>query len=505
MTADSPLLAVRSVTKTFPGVTALDGVAFDVRSGEIHALVGENGAGKSTLLSILGGIHAAGSFAGELAVGGEVRRFAFPRDSQSAGIALIHQELALVGALTVCENLLLGSEIAGRFGIDWEASHAFARRALARVGLDVPTGALVRDLGVGQQQLVEIAKALAREARILVLDEPTAALSSSDAARLLDILRDLAARGAGVVYVSHRLGEVLDVAHRVTVLRDGKVVWTGARAGLTEEALISRMVGRVLSDVFPKRTRPPGEVALELRGFSARDEATGRQIRDVSLAVRRGEVLGLAGLVGAGRSELLLALVGARGSRTGGSVHILGREVSIGSPAEALSLGIALAPEDRKRQGLVLALNVARNVSLASLPTLARFGIVDANEEVHRAEAAVHDLGIRTPSVEQRTEGLSGGNQQKVVLAKWRELSPAVLLLDEPTRGVDVGAKAELYALVRRMADAGTAVLLVSSELPELLGMADRIAVMHDGRIAGTLAREEATEERLLRLATGGA
>ncbi|KAA0256424.1 sugar ABC transporter ATP-binding protein [Acidobacteria bacterium ACD] len=505
MTEAAPLLAVRSVTKSFPGVTALDGVTFDLRAGEVHALVGENGAGKSTLLSILGGIHPAGSFAGELTVDGETRDFARPRDSQSAGIALIHQELALVPALTVAENLLLGAEISGRFGIDWEASHAFAKKALDRVGLDVATGTLVRDLGVGQQQLVEIARALSKEARVLVLDEPTAALSSSEAARLLGILRDLAARGTGVVYVSHRLGEVLDVADRVTVLRDGKVVWTGTRAGLTEEALISRMVGRVLADVFPKRAKAPGEVALELSGFSARDEATGREVRDVSLRVRRGEVLGLAGLVGAGRSELLLALVGAWGRRTGGRVRLQGREVAIGSPAEALSMGLALAPEDRKRQGLVLSLDVARNVSLASLPSISRLGVVDANEEVRRAEAAVAELGIRTPTVDTRTESLSGGNQQKVVLAKWRELSPSVLLLDEPTRGVDVGAKAELYALVSRMAEAGTAVLLASSELPELLGMADRIAVMHEGRLAGTLARDEATEERLLRLATGGA
>lgn len=499
-----PLLEMRSITRTFPGVVALDGVSFDLLPGEVHALVGENGAGKSTLLSVLGGIHPHGSYTGDLLLGGAPASFASPAASQAAGIALIHQELALVPALSVCENVLLGSEIRSGPLVDWEASHVFARMALDRVGLDVPTAALVRDLGVGQQQLVEIAKALSRQARILVLDEPTAALSDTEASRLLGILRSLREGGTGIVYVSHRLAEVLALADRVTVLRDGKVAWSGRRAGLDEEALIRRMVGRELKDVFPARQGPPGDVVLSLRGFSARDEETGREVRDVSLDLRKGEIVGLGGLVGAGRTELAMAIAGAWGRRTRGEVLLDGHPLDVRSPCEALARGIALAPEDRKRQSLVLSLDVKRNVSLATLARLSRFGVVDGDEEVRRAEAAVRDLGIRTPSVEQPTGSLSGGNQQKVVLAKLREVRPRVLLLDEPTRGVDVGAKAEIYALVSRMAEEGTAVLLVSSELPELLGMADRIAVMHDWRLAGTLSRAEATEERVLRLAMGG-
>ena len=415
---------MRGITREFPGVRALDGVSFALAAGQVHALVGENGAGKSTLMNVLGGVHPAGSFEGELLLDGEARSFRGPADSLAAGIAVIHQELALVKELSVCENILLGSEVARGGLVDWNASHARARAALDRVGLDVPTGTRVRELGVGQQQLVEIAKALSRDARILVLDEPTAALSESDADRLLGILRTLAGRGVGCAYISHRLREVLSVADRVTVLRDGRTVWSGPREGLTEDALVTRMVGRELSAIYPPPARPPGEVLFEARRFSAADEASGRSVRDVSFSVRSGEIVGLAGLVGAGRSELALAVVGAWGRVTSGQLLVGGREAAFRSPAEAIARGVALAPEDRKRHGLLLGLGLARNVSLASLPSLSRFGVVDREEEVRRAGEAVRDLGIRAASLDQPAGTLSGGNQQKVVLAKWRQTMP---------------------------------------------------------------------------------
>ena len=499
------LLEMRSITKEFTGVRALDGVTFDLRAGEFHSLVGENGAGKSTLMKVLSGVYGVGSYGGEIFIDGEARQFRGIRDSENAGVAIIFQELSLVKELTVGENIFLGRE-PGRFGIvNWGELYAKAGKLLNDLHLPINPRTLVGNLGIGQQQLVEIAKALSQNARILVLDEPTAALTESEVETLFDILRKLKERGVGMIYISHKLDEVFEMSNRITVLRDGKTVGTEKAENLTKEQVISLMVGRAVGDIFPKSEHERGAIALEVRNLTASDtEHAGQNVvENVSFSVRKGEVLGIAGLMGAGRSELLMTLFGAHAGRVSGEILIEGKNVSINSPADAIKRGIGFVTEDRKRLGLILDQTVLNNMTLAGLKALSGRFVTNGNREKTFGEKARKDLRVKTSSEETVVGTLSGGNQQKVVLAKWLLTNPKILFLDEPTRGIDVGAKQEIYANINELAKQGLAIVLVSSELPEVLGLSDRILVLHEGRVTGEFTKAEATPEKVMAAATG--
>jgi ABC-type sugar transport system ATPase subunit len=500
-------LEMKGITKEFPGVKALDGVNLPVRRGEIHAVVGENGAGKSTLMKILSGIYPHGSYGGEIVLDGKVQRFSGIRDSEHARIAIIFQELALVKQMSIAENLFLGSERLKTTGvIDWNRTYEATSKALQAVGLKRSPADRVVDLGVGEQQLVEIAKALSKDANLLILDEPTAALTETETETLLQILGRLRENGVTCIYISHRLGEVMRIADRITVIRDGRTVSTDDKAAMSQTRMIQKMVGRDLGDLFPWKARTPGEPVLEVKHWTVADPVTDAiRVNDVSFTVRKGETVGIAGLVGAGRTELVMSLFGAWGKRRAGEVWLDGRQVAIGGPRDAIAAGLALVSEDRKRYGLVLDMDVKQNSTLASLHRLSRWSVIDKNREIRVSEEYVRDLRTKTPSVEQRVRNLSGGNQQKVVLAKWLLTHPRVLFLDEPTRGIDVGAKVEIYNIMNALVDQGVCVVMISSELPEVLGMSDRVLVVHEGRISGQLARGEATEQRVMYHATGGA
>ncbi|HEX2133226.1 MAG TPA: multiple monosaccharide ABC transporter ATP-binding protein [Actinophytocola sp.] len=502
------ILRMRGITKSFPGVTALRDVSLSVRRGEIHGVCGENGAGKSTLMKILSGVHRHGSYSGEVVFDGEDCAFGGIRDSEARGIVIIHQELALVPQLSVAENLFLGNEMATRGLIDWNRTNHAAQRHLRRVGLrenpTTPAGAL----GVGKQQLVEIAKALSKEVRLLILDEPTAALNDDDSAHLLDLLRGLRDDGITCVVISHKLGEIIEIADTVTILRDGRTIETlDVHADrVTEERLIAGMVGRDLEHRFPPREpAAPGEEVLRIEGWTVHSPThPGRRVvDDATLSLRRGEIVGLAGLMGAGRTELAMSVFG-RSYGVGISGRILkdGKEIDVRSVRAAIRHGIAYVSEDRKRYGLNLVADVRRNVSAAGLGLLATRGWVNEYEELRVAERFRDRLRIKAPDVLAGTHTLSGGNQQKVVLAKWMFTEPDVLILDEPTRGVDVGAKYEIYTIVNSLAAQGKAVLVISSELPELLGLCDRIYALSAGRVTGELPAGEATQERLMRYMT---
>jgi D-xylose transport system ATP-binding protein len=506
-----PLLELRAITKEFPGVRALDGVSFDLEPGEIHALCGENGAGKSTLIKILCGVHPAGSYGGEVRLRGETMSFRGLPGSAARGIALIAQELALVPGLTIAENLLLGRE-PRRFGlVRWTAVRDEARRALDRVGLDLPVETPVRELGIGQQQLVEIARALRKDAAILVLDEPTAALPDADARRLLGLLDELRRKGVALIYVSHRLDEVFAVADRITVLRDGRSVGTARRAGTTPERVISQMVGRELSQALPRFERRSGDVLLRVRDWSVADpQNPGRRVVDgVSFDVRAGEVVGIGGLMGAGRTALLASLFGAARSAVQGTIEVAGEapRAPFRQPREAIAAGLALVGEDRKRYGLFARASVLDNLTLATLAAFRRRGLLGLLDDGARRAAASGQaaaLRLKAASLEALAEQLSGGNQQKVILGRWLLGRPRVLLLDEPTRGIDVGAKSEIYELIGRLVEGGLGIVLVSSELPELLGLAHRVLVLSQGRPAGAFEGEAATPERVMAAATSG-
>jgi D-xylose transport system ATP-binding protein len=507
-------LALRGITKNFPGVRALDDVSLELGHGEILALCGENGAGKSTLIKVLCGCFPTGSFRGEIRLEGRPVHFRGIRAAEAHGIALIAQELALVPELSVAENLMLGREPT-RFGlVRREAVRVEALRALGRVGLDLDPARPVRTLGIAQQQLVEIARALAKQAAILVLDEPTAALSGGDARRLLDLLTDLRGRGVSAIYVSHRLDEVFAIADRITVLRDGRTVATGPAREMPRERVIAHMVGRDVNDYYPRPRRGEGGVLLEVRGWALadpagrRDGGPGRDVLEgVGFEVRAGEVLGLAGLMGAGRTALVTSLVGAARSAVRGTLRLADGPARgpFRSPAEALAAGVALLSEDRQRFGLVPAASVEDNLTLATLSRFARRGLLETGERARAARAQVETLRIRTPDLGTPVDRLSGGNQQKVVLGRWLLAEPRVLLLDEPTRGIDVGARAEIYRLIGELTARGLAVVLVSSDLPELLGLSHRVVVLNRGRIAATLDGERATPEAVMAAATRGA
>jgi D-xylose transport system ATP-binding protein len=505
MPTPPPFLEMREITKTFPGVRALDGVSFDLNRGELHALVGENGAGKSTLMKILGGVYPHPHYGGDIVIEGQVQRFSGVRDAEHAGIAVIFQELSLVKEMSVGENIFLGRE-PRRFGvIRWEELFRKARQLLDDVHLKIDPHTPIRNLGIGQQQLVEIAKALSHEARILVLDEPTAALTGAEVETLFGILNKLRARGVGMVYISHKLEEVLRISDRVTVLRDGRTVGTNATADLDEGQLIARMVGRQVGDIFPAVDHAQGEIVFEARNMIVQDPVVSgkRLVDDVSFSVRRGEVLGIAGLMGAGRSDLLMGIFGAHAGRVSGKVLIDGREVRITNPADAISQGIGFVTEDRKRFGLILDQTILNNMTLAGLKHISGRFVTSVDAESAAGERSMKELRVKANSVFTIANTLSGGNQQKVVLAKWLLTNPRVLFLDEPTRGIDVGAKQEIYAQINKLARSGLAIVLVSSELPEVLGLADRILVLHEGRLTGEFLRATATPEKVMACATG--
>jgi putative multiple sugar transport system ATP-binding protein len=501
------ILRMHGITKTFPGVTALADVTLSVRRGEIHAICGENGAGKSTLMKVLSGVYPHGSYDGEIVFDGEPCAFAGIRDSEQRGIVIIHQELALCGQLSIAENIFLGNERATRGVIDWNRTNHEAEQLLARVGLRESAVTRVSDIGVGKQQLVEIAKALSKRVRLLILDEPTAALNDTDSEHLLELLRGLRAQGITCVIISHKLNEIAAIADSLTILRDGRTIETlDMRGGhVTEDRIIAGMVGRDLEHRYPPHEPHIGEEVLRIEDWTVHSPTQPDRVvvSGANLTLRRGEIVGLAGLMGAGRTELAMSVFG----RSYG-VGISGRLVKDGQPIEvrtvqdAIRHRIAYATEDRKRYGLNLIEDIKRNVSAAGLASLARRGWVDDNEEYRVAEGFRREMNIKAPTVASVTGKLSGGNQQKVVLSKWIFTDPDVLILDEPTRGIDVGAKYEIYTIINRLADEGKAILVISSELPELLGICDRIYALSAGRITGEVDRAEATQERLMQFMT---
>ncbi|GHJ17240.1 MULTISPECIES: multiple monosaccharide ABC transporter ATP-binding protein [unclassified Micromonospora] len=501
------ILEMRNITKTFPGVAALQDVSLAVRRGEIHAICGENGAGKSTLMKVLSGVYPTGSYDGQIVLDGEPVGFRGIRDSESHGIVIIHQELALVPYLSIAENIFLGNERRGRAGlIDWHRTNAEAAALLRSVGLHENPVTPVIQLGVGKQQLVEIAKALSKKVRLLILDEPTAALNDVDSAHLLDLLRRLRDQGITCIMISHKLGEITAVADSTTVIRDGRTVETldMGDGTATQDRIIRGMVGRDLAAFYPTRTSTPGAEVLRIEDWTVRHPTQDRLVVDhASLTVRAGEVVGIAGLMGAGRTELAMSVFGrAYGRDITGRVFVNGRQVRPRTVAEAIAAGIAYATEDRKHYGLNLIDDVRGNISAAALGKLARNGWIDGNAEITVAERGRRDMNIKAPSVMSVVGKLSGGNQQKVVLAKWLFTDPDVLILDEPTRGIDVGAKFEIYTIVNRLVADGKAVVIISSELPELLGMCDRIYTLAAGRITGEVPVGDATQENLMELMT---
>jgi putative multiple sugar transport system ATP-binding protein len=499
---------MRNITKKFPGVKALDEVSFRVAAGEIHGLVGENGAGKSTLMKVLSGVHPYGTYTGDILLRNELQKYKGIGDSEKAGIAIIYQELALIPEMTVYENIFLGHEISRNgFTVDWNETIKRADEILKRVRLDVNPEIKVKDLSVGKQQLVEIAKALHRDVKILILDEPTAALNEDDSANLLNLLREQREHGVTCILISHKLREVIEVADTVTVLRDGQTICTlDAHQGeVSEPVLIKHMVGREITNIYPDREHhPAAEITLEVKDWNAYDPRLGRDIlKGINFNVKKGEVLGFAGLMGSGRTELALSIFGnPEGYRVAGELLFNGEKVDFGHPQEAIDTGVAYLTEDRKDKGLVLIQDVKQNITLANLREIALRGVVDNNAEIKVAGEYRASLNIKTPSIEQKVRNLSGGNQQKVCLAKWLFVKPDVLILDEPTRGIDVGAKYEIYTIINQLVQEGLSIIMISSELSEILGMSDRIYVVSGGRIAGEMPIENATQEKIMQLAT---
>ncbi len=498
------MLEIRAISKSFPGVRALHNVSFDVRRGEVHALMGENGAGKSTLMKILSGVYT--DYDGDLILDGDRLALHSPRDAQRQGIATIHQELNLIPELTIAENIFLGREphTAARL-LDVARMEREARRLLAQLNLAIPPDRPVKWLRVGEQQLVEVAKALSLETRLLILDEPTSALSETEIEHLFDVVQRLKQAGVTMIYISHKLDEIFRVADRVTVLRDGELIGTREVGQTDQRELIRMMVGRSLTDLFPKTAAATGEDVLRVEGLGLLPDVgrTSRSLHDISFTLRRGEILGVAGLMGAGRTELLETLYGVHPPRRVlGRVSIAGRERRIGSPHDAIAAGLAFVTEDRKTQSLIMKLSVGHNVTLAALGRFLSFDVIRSRAEDEAIRGSIAQLRIKTPGQTTEVDKLSGGNQQKVALAKCLLTKPHVLLLDEPTRGIDVGAKAEIYALIGQLAQGGAGIVMASSELPELLAMSDRVLVLCEGRLTAELSQAEATQERIMEAAT---
>ncbi|MBE5936400.1 MAG: ATP-binding cassette domain-containing protein [Lachnospiraceae bacterium] len=500
------LLEMKNITKTFPGVKALDNVNLRVEEGEIHALVGENGAGKSTLMNVLSGTYPYGSYEGNIIYNGKVCKFNNIKDSESKGIVIIHQELALIPYMSIGENVFLGNERGKSYAIDWDETYGQADKYLKIVGLDEPSSVLVKDIGVGKQQLVEIAKALAKNAKLLILDEPTSSLNESDSQALLDMLISLKKEGLTSIIISHKLNEVAYVADHITVIRDGATIETldNRAENIDEGRIIKGMVGREISDRFPKRTDTViGDVCLEIKNWSVNHPIyTERKVvDDVSIKVRKGEVVGISGLMGAGRTELAMSVFGkSYGTNITGSLYINGKKVALKNARDAIDHGLAYVTEDRKGNGLILSSSIKENTTLANMRGVSTNSIIDHDKEYAVAVEYVDKLKTKTPSVNQLIGNLSGGNQQKVLLAKWMFADPDILILDEPTRGIDVGAKYEIYCIINQIVSEGKSVVMISSELPEVLGMSDRIYVMNEGQIVGELDAAEASQEKIMSL-----
>ncbi|MEO6607345.1 MAG: multiple monosaccharide ABC transporter ATP-binding protein [Aestuariivirga sp.] len=499
-----PILEMRGITKTFPGVNALKDVNLDVRPAEIHAVVGENGAGKSTLMKVLSGVYGHGSYSGEIHFEGQERKFSTISDSEDTGIIIIHQELALVPLLSIAENIFLGNETATNGVINWYEAFARTKELLAKVGLKEHPNTLITNIGTGKQQLVEIAKALNKKVKLLILDEPTSSLNETDSNALLELLKGFRDQGISSILISHKLNEISRVADRITVLRDGKTVDTldCHAEKVSEDRIIKAMVGRELTDRFPPRDVKVGEPVFEVKNWNCFHplHAERQMIKDVNLKVRAGEVVGIAGLMGSGRTELAMSIFGrAYGQKISGEVFIKGKKVDVSTIPKAMAAGLAYATEDRKTYGLVLIDHIKHNITLANLDGVAKYSVVDDLVELAIANKYRKELGIRCSSVFQTTVNLSGGNQQKVVLSKWLFSGPDVLILDEPTRGIDVGAKYEIYGIINKLAEAGKAVIVISSEMPELLGTTDRIYVMNEGKFVAEMPTKQASQEKIMR------
>lgn len=501
------ILEMNNISKSFTGVKALSNVNFKVKKGEIHCLIGENGAGKSTLMKVLSGVYPYGTYEGDIVFEGNVQQFNKISDSVKAGIAIIYQELALFPDLTVYENIFAGNEVKRGRIIDWNQTIVEAKKMLKKVKLDVNPDTLIKDLGVGKRQLVEIAKALSKDVKLLILDEPTAALNEDDSENLLKLLCELKNQGITCIMISHKLKEVISIADKATVLRDGQTVCTldAAKGEISENMIIKNMVGREIDDIYPKREKKTGgEKILELRNWSAYDPQLGRQVvKDVNLHVKKGEIVGIAGLMGSGRTELALSIFGnAKSYKLQGDLVLDSVSVALKHPSDAIKAGIAYVTEDRKGDGLFLIQDIKNNISAANLNGISSHGILNDNEEIKIADHYKNSLYIKASSLEQVVGNLSGGNQQKVSLGKWLFVGPKLLILDEPTRGIDVGAKFEIYTVMNELINEGMSIIMISSELGEVLGMSDRVYVMAQGEIKGELSIEEANQEKIMQLAT---
>lgn len=501
------ILEMKGISKIFPGVKALDDVTFSVQEGEIHCLVGENGAGKSTLMKVLSGVHAYGDYSGDIIFSGDVQKFKGISDSEKTGIAIIYQELALVPELSIYENIFLGHEIHNSGLLDWNETIKQAGEVLKKVGLDINPETQIKELGVGKQQLVEIAKALSRDVKLLILDEPTAALNEDDCDNLLQLLRDLQKQGVTCIMITHKLKEITRIADMVTVLRDGKTICTlNAKKGeVSENLLIKKMVGREINNIYPPRAHKISDkIILEVRNWTAYDKKSGRTVLDnIALNVREGEIIGIAGLMGAGRTEFAKSIFGnPDGYDITGDLLIKGIKHEFNHTSEAIKQGLAYVSEDRKKNGLILSQNIMKNITISNLKDIEHNFVIDVNAEIEIAKEYTESLRIKTPSIEQEVNNLSGGNQQKVQLAKWLFVKPYILILDEPTRGIDVGAKFEIYTLMNELVAKGMSIIMISSELPEVLGMSDRVYVVSEGKITGEKPISEATQENIMHLAT---
>ncbi|NLM72922.1 MAG: sugar ABC transporter ATP-binding protein [Clostridiaceae bacterium] len=501
------ILEMKNISKEFPGVKALDNVNFKVKEGEIHCLVGENGAGKSTLMKVLSGVYPYGTYTGDIVINGQVQKFTGIADSEQAGVAIIYQELALVPEMTVYDNIFLGHEIKKGIAIDENETIQKALEVMNKVGLKINPSMQIKDLGVGTQQLIEIAKALSKNVKLLILDEPTAALNEIDSQNLLKLIKELKKEGVTSIMISHKLKEVTSIADTITVLRDGKTICSmdATSQQITENEIIKHMVGREIDNIYPKREKiEPGEVVLEVRDWDVYDPNLGREIlHKININVRKGEIVGISGLMGAGRTELAMSIFGnPKGYKIQGDLYVNGEKQSYNHPSQAVKAGIAYVTEDRKGNGLILIQDIKSNITLANLKALARFGVINENEEVKVANEYKQSVNIKAPSIEQIVGNLSGGNQQKVSICKSLFASPSILILDEPTRGIDVGAKYEIYTIMNRLVQEGMSIIMISSDLLEVIGMSDRIYVMAEGRVTGEIDAKDATEHNIMEMAT---
>lgn len=499
------ILEMSNIVKEFSGVKALNGVSFKVKQGEIHALVGENGAGKSTLMKVLSGVYPHGTYSGSIKVDGKEQHFNNTIDAEKTGIKIIYQELSLARNLSIAENIFMGDEPLKNMLIDWDTMYSKANKLINKVGIDKDSNVLVKHLGIGHQQMVEIAKALRTESKILVLDEPTSALTKSEVDILMSLLLKLKEQGVTCIYISHKFDEIFRIADSVTILRDGQTISTKEIKTLNEELLINMMVGRELNERYPKKEHVQGECILELRNYSLVDTKENKVIlHDINFKLHKGEILGIAGLMGAGRTELVNSIFGAFNGTSNGEILMHGKEIKISSPNEAIKHGIGLITEDRKNSGIIPILSIWKNMTLANLDNISGKVAISEKEEKRMSNKYVEDLKIKVGSIDNKITSLSGGNQQKVILGRWLMTNPKILILDEPTRGIDVGAKFEIYSIINDLVDNGVAIIMISSELPEVMGMSDRILVMHNGTITNEFMHHEATQEKIMNHAVGG-